>query len=98
MRSERIRKYTQRYDPGFGAARQWKRDAVASLAYIIRGEDFNCNVATDKILQLLVECYAEYFMDEPSTFHMRKYYAIKSQSHDPDTPTYMEELSGEHMH
>ena len=26
---------------------------------------------------------------------MREYYAIKTQSHDPDTPTYMEALSGE---
>ena len=34
-------------------------------------------------------------MDTPSTFHMRKYYAFKTQSHDPDTPTYMEALSGE---
>ena len=30
----------------------------------------------------------------PSTFHMRKYYALKSQSHDPDTPTYTDALSG----
>ena len=26
---------------------------------------------------------------------MREYYALKTQSHDPDTPTYMEALSGE---
>ena len=26
---------------------------------------------------------------------MREYYVIKTQSHDPDTPTYMEALSGE---
>ena len=30
-----------------------------------------------------------------STFHMRESYALKTQSHDPDTPTYMEALSGE---
>ena len=34
-------------------------------------------------------------MDTPSTFHMRESYALKTQSHDPDTPTYMEALSGE---
>ena len=34
-------------------------------------------------------------MDTPSTFHMRESYAFKTQSHDPDTPTYMEALSGE---
>ena len=28
-------------------------------------------------------------------FHMREYYALNNQSHDPDTPTYMEALSGE---
>ena len=33
-------------------------------------------------------------MDTPSTFHMGASYAIKTQSHDPDTPTYMEALSG----
>ena len=33
-------------------------------------------------------------MDKPSTFHMREYYALKTQSYDPDTPTYMEALSG----
>ena len=26
---------------------------------------------------------------------MRESYALKTQSHDPDTPTYMEALSGE---
>ena len=26
---------------------------------------------------------------------MRKYYVLKSQIHDPDTPKYMEDLSGE---
>ena len=34
-------------------------------------------------------------MDTPSTFHMRESSALKTQSHDPDTPTYMEALSGE---
>ena len=32
-----------------------------------------------------------------STFHMRESYAIKTQSHDPDTPTYIEALSGENL-
>ena len=35
----------------------------------------------------------EGFMNAPSTLHMRKYYYLKYQSHDPDTPTYMYELS-----
>ena len=34
-------------------------------------------------------------MDTSSTFHMREYYALKSQIHDTDTTTYMEILSGE---
>ena len=34
-------------------------------------------------------------MDTPSTFHMIESYALKTQSHNPDTPTYMEALSGE---
>ena len=36
-------------------------------------------------------------MDTPSTFHMRESYVIKTQSHDPDTPTYMEALSSENV-
>ena len=30
----------------------------------------------------------------PSSFHMIEFYVLKTQSHDPDTPTYMEALSG----
>ena len=48
----------------------------------------------DDILSLLAEWDAEDFTDVPSKFHMRESYALKSQSHDPDTPTYMESLSG----
>ena len=36
-------------------------------------------------------------MDTPSTFHMREYYALNTQSHDPDTPTYLKALSGENL-
>ena len=28
---------------------------------------------------------------------MKEYYALKTQSHDPDTPTYMEVLSGKNL-
>ena len=34
-------------------------------------------------------------MDTPTTFHMKESYALKTQIHDTDTPTYMEALSGE---
>ena len=34
-------------------------------------------------------------MDKTSTFHMREYYVLKSQRHDPDTTTYMDALSDE---
>ena len=62
---------------------------------MIQDRDFDRNVDTDDILSLLAEWDAEDFMDTPSTFHMRESYALKTQSHDPDTPTYMEALSGE---
>ena len=62
---------------------------------MIQDRDINSNVDTYYILSLLAEWDAEDCMDTPSTFHMRKYYALKTQSHDPDTPTYMEALSGE---
>ena len=93
-RFERIRNSPQRYNPGFGAAREWKNDAVASIAYMIKYRDLNSNVDTDYILSLLAEWGEEYCMDTPSTFNMREYYVLKSQIHDPDTPTYMEALSG----
>ena len=93
-RSERIINYPQRCNPGFGAAREWKNDAVASIVYIIQDRDFDNNVDTDEILSLLAEWDAEECMDTPSKFHMIESYALKTQSHDPDTPTYMEELSG----
>ena len=70
-RSERIRNSPQRYNPGFGAAREWKNDAVASIVYMTKNGYFDSNVDTDDILSLLVEWDAEDCMDMPSTFHMR---------------------------
>ena len=54
----------------------------------------NINEDMDEILSLMPEWDVEYYMDAPSTFYMRKYYVLKFQSHDLDTPTYMEALSG----
>ena len=51
----------------------------------------------DDILSLLADWDTEYCMDTPSTFHMRESYALKTQSHDHDTSTYMEALSGENL-
>ena len=67
-RSELIRNSPQRYNQGFGAAREWKNDAVASMVYMIQYRDFDSNVDTDDILSLLDEWDAEYCMDTPSTF------------------------------
>ena len=64
-RSERIRKYPQRYDLRFRAAREWNNYAVASIVYIIQYGDLNSNVDKDGILSLLAEWDAEYFMDTP---------------------------------
>ena len=94
-RSKRIINSPQRYNPGFGAARKWKNDAVASIFYMIQDRDLNRNVDTDNILSLMAEWDTEDCTDTPSTFHMRESYALKNQSHDTDTPTYMEALSGE---
>ena len=57
--------------------------------------EHNSNVDTDDILSLLADWNAEDCMDASSMFYMIKYYVLKSQSHDSDTPTYMEALSGE---
>ena len=59
---------------------------------MIQDGDLNNNVDTDDILSLLAEWDAEDCMDTPSTFHIREYYFLKSQIHDPDIPNYMESL------
>ena len=55
----------------------------------------NRNVDTYDIILLLAQWDAEDCMDMPSTFHMIESYALKSQGHDTDTSTYMEDLSVE---
>ena len=57
--------------------------------------NLNSNVDTDEIISLLAEWDADYCMDMPSAFHMRESYVLRTKIHDPDTPTYMEALSGE---
>ena len=54
-RSECIRNSPQRYNPAFGAAREWKNNAVASTVYMIQDRDYDSNVDTDDILLLLAE-------------------------------------------
>ena len=71
-------------------------DTSLGIIYMIQYGDINSNVDTDKIPSLLDEWYVEYCMGATSIFHMREYYVLKFRSHDPDTPTYMEALSGEH--
>ena len=63
--SKRIRNSPQRYNPGFGAARSWKNDAVASIVYMIQDRDLNSNVNTDDIPSLLAEWDSEDYMDTP---------------------------------
>ena len=62
---------------------------------MIQDRDNNRNVHTDDVLYLLAEWDAEDCMDTPSTFHMRKYYVLKTQRPDPDTTPFMEALLGE---
>ena len=54
-RSERIRNFPQRFNPGFGGAIEWKNDAVASIVYMIQDRNFDINVDMDDILSLLAE-------------------------------------------
>ena len=53
---------------------------------MIQDRDYDSNVDTGDNLLLLDEWGAE-----------RESYALKTQSHDLDTPTYMEALSGENL-
>ena len=64
-RSKRIRNPPQRYNPGFGAARELKNDDVASIVYMIQDGYLNRNVDTDNILSLLADWDAEDCMDTP---------------------------------
>ena len=50
-----IRNSPQLYNPRFGAAIEWKNDAVASTVYMIQYGNLNINVDTDDILSLLPE-------------------------------------------
>ena len=70
-RSKQIRNSPQRYNPVFGAAREWKNDAVASIVYMIQYRFINSNVNMDDIILLLAHWDAEDYMDAPSMFHMR---------------------------
>ena len=70
-RSECIRNSPQRYNPVFGAAREWKNNAVASIVYMIQDREYDINVDTDDILSLPAEWETEDCMDIPPTFHMR---------------------------
>ena len=74
----------QRFNPEFGAATEWKSNAVANIVYMIQDRDYDRNVDTNK--------------DPIVTGWVGRReisYAIKTQSHDPDIPIYMEALSGE---
>ena len=90
-------KYPQWYNPWFGASREWQNDVVASIVYMIQHVYININVDKNDIISLLAGQDSEDCMDTPSTFNIRDSYVFKSQSHNPDTPTYMEASSGENM-
>ena len=64
----------------------------ASIVFMIQNKDPNSNVDMDDILLLMADCDAEDCMDTSSMFHMREYYVLKTQCHDPDTPTDMKAL------
>ena len=90
-------KYPHQFDPLFGSAIQYNSEGVASLVYMIRNRDYDRNVDTEKVLYLLAGWDAQDCMDYMSKFYIREPYDIKSHSHQPNTPMYMEALSGEHM-
>ena len=61
--SECIIKSPHQYYPGYGAAREWKNDAVSGIVYMIQDGDINRNIDTNDILLLLAEWDVEYCMD-----------------------------------
>ena len=54
-RYKRIRKYPQLYDPGSGAARECKNDAVVSIVYMVKYGYLNSNIDMNDILPLMAE-------------------------------------------
>ena len=63
---------------------------------MVHNGDYNINVDTDTIPLSLTDWESKYFMKAPLTLCIREPNDIESKSLDPDTPTYMEELSGEY--
>ena len=59
-RSERIRNSLHWYNPGLGAAGEWKNDDVASIVYMIQDRYLNNNIDTHDILSLLARWDAEH--------------------------------------
>ena len=55
--------------------------------------DYDINVDTGEIQPLMSGWYTEDCMDDPYILHMIKSYSIKYQSHDPDTPNYIDEVT-----
>ena len=96
-RSGRIRNSPLRYNPGFGAAREWNNDDVASIVYMIQYRNLNINVDAVDILLLIDEWEAKYCIDTSSTFNMKKYFVLNYQKHDPDTQRYMDAFSGKNV-
>ena len=68
------------------AAREWKIDNVSIIVYMIQYGYLNRNIDIDEIVSLLTEWEVEDFVYAPSKFHVRKYFDLKSQIHDPDNP------------
>ena len=54
-RYERIKNSPHQYNPGFGAATEWKKDSVANIVYMIQDWDLNSNIDTDNILSLMAD-------------------------------------------
>ena len=88
-------KLAHRFDPVLEAARELNSVYGASFVYIIQYGGKDSNVYIYNILYLLGYWNTQYCMDVTSIVNMRSSYYIKSHIQNPDTPMYMEALSGE---
>ena len=64
---------------------------------MIRNEDYDINIDTDEILYLMGAWDVEDCMDSTPSFRISESSSLRYQSNYPDTPTYMEALSGDHL-
>ena len=95
-RSSRSKKAPKLYNPGnFGAAKDWISDQVAMLATSFEENSFTL-ADWSEMLCTLSDVDSDYCMKYPKGYDSVNVGYLAKHKSDPDTPTYIEAMSGEH--